>query len=163
MSGNPDTLLWFLAALLVAAGVAGTFLPVLPGSPLVLAGLILAAWVDDFTRVGWFTLSVLGLLTLLSLAVDVAATALGAKRVGASKRAVVGAALGTIVGLFFGLPGLLAGPFLGAMLGEYWARKDWRQAQQVGLGTWLGIVVGTAAKLALVFAMVGLFAAAYFL
>lgn len=160
-----DALLWLLAVLLVGVGVAGTFLPALPGAPVVLAGLVLAAWIDDFDRVGWFTLVVLGVLTLLSLGVDVAATALGAKRVGASKRAVLGAAVGTVVGFFFGfgLPGLLIGPFLGAVLGEYWARRDWRQANRVGLGTWLGIVLGAAAKLALVFAMVGIFVAAYYL
>lgn len=160
-----DALLWLLAVVLVGAGVAGTVLPALPGAPLVLAGLVVAAWIDDFTRVGWLTLVVLGLLTLLTIAIDVGATALGAKRVGASKRAILGAAVGTVVGFFvgFGIPGLLIGPFVGALLGEYWARRDWRQAQKVGFGTWLGLLVAAVGKLAVVFAMLGLFAAAYYL
>jgi uncharacterized protein YqgC (DUF456 family) len=160
-----DALLWLLAFLLVGAGVVGTFLPALPGAPLVLAGLFLAASIDGFTRVGWLTLAVLGLLTLLSLAVDVGATALGAKRVGASKRAILGAAVGTVVGFFvgFGLPGLLIGPFVGAVLGEYWARRDWRQAHKVGFGTWFGLLLAAVGKLAIVFAMIGLFAASYYL
>ncbi|HEX5758617.1 MAG TPA: DUF456 family protein [Thermoanaerobaculia bacterium] len=163
MSGaETDQLLRLAAFALVLAGVAGTVLPALPGAPLVFAGLLLAAWIDDFQKVGWLPLVLLGLLTLLSIAVDFAATALGAQRVGASKRAVLGAALGTVAGLFFGLPGLVIGPFAGAVAGEYWARRDWAHAQKVGLGTWLGLVLGVAAKLALVFTMVGVFAFAYY-
>ncbi|MGH9363134.1 MAG: DUF456 domain-containing protein [Thermoanaerobaculia bacterium] len=162
-ASDPDALLWLAAFVLVALGVTGTVLPALPGAPLVLAGLVLAAWIDDFQKVGWLPLVFLGLLTLLSIGVDLAATALGAQRVGASKRAVLGAAVGTIAGLFFGLPGLVIGPFAGAVAGEYWARRDWARAHKVGLATWLGLLLGAAAKLALVFAMVGVFLLAYYL
>lgn len=154
-------LLWVLAAGLVLLGLAGTILPALPGAPLVFAGLLLAAWIDGFQKVGIFPLVILGLLTVLTLVVDVVATALGAKKVGASKSAIVGSAIGTVVGLFFGIPGLLLGPFVGALLGEYSARKNWEQAGKAGLGTWLGIVLGTAVKLSVLFFMLGLFALAY--
>lgn len=153
--------LWVLAACLVLLGLAGTVLPALPGAPLVFAGLLLAAWIDGFQKVGIFPLVILGLLTVLTLVVDVVATALGAKKVGASKSAIVGSAIGTVVGLFFGIPGLLLGPFVGALLGEYSARKNWEQAGKAGLGTWLGIVLGTAVKLSVLFFMLGLFALAY--
>ena len=163
MTGSAATIgVWLLAAVLVALGLAGTVLPALPGVALVYVGLVVGAWADDFTRVGWLTLGVLGLLTLLSLGIDFAASALGARRVGATKLAVVGAAVGTLGGLFLGIPGLIIGPFVGAVTGELLSHGEWRKATQAGLATWLGLLLGTLAKLALVFAMLGIFAFAYF-
>ncbi|HEV2851214.1 MAG TPA: DUF456 domain-containing protein [Thermoanaerobaculia bacterium] len=153
--------LMLLAVVLVVVGVVGTVLPALPGAPLVFLGLLLAAWVDHFEKVGWFTLSILAILTILTFVVDFMAASFGAKRVGASWAALAGAALGMIVGLFFNIPGLILGPFLGAVLGEYLARRDWAQARRVGFGTWLGMLLGIAGKLALIFTMVGLFVLAY--
>ena len=162
MGPEMSVLLWILAVLLVLVGLAGTILPALPGTPLVFAGLLLAAWADGFQKVGWFPLAVIGGLTLLSLVVDFAATSLGAKRVGASWLAITGAAIGTIVGLFFGLPGLILGPFVGAVLGEYLARRDRDQALKACVGTRVGILLGTAGKLALIFMMIGVFVFFYF-
>ncbi len=156
-------LLWVLAVLLVLAGIAGTFLPWVAGAPLVFLGLLVGAWANDFERVGAVTLVVLAILTVASIAIDFLASSLGAKRVGASREAVVGAFIGTIAGLFFGLFGLVAGPFLGALAGEYLARREWRQAGKVGVGTWLGLVVGLAGRVALAFIMVGIFVASYIL
>lgn len=156
-------LLWVLALVLVLAGLAGTILPALPGAPLVFAGFLLAAWIDGFQKVGWITLTVLAILMLLTFAIELAAAGLGAKRVGASKLAVAGAAVGTLVGIFLGIPGLLLGPFVGAVAGEYLSRRNWQQAGRVGIGTWIGILLGTAGKLAVIFAMVGLFVTAYIL
>ena len=156
--------LWLvLAVALVCVGVAGSVLPALPGVPLVFAGLVLAAWVGDFERVSWVTLVVLGLLTVASFAIDLAATAMGARRVGATKLAVVGAALGTLGGLFLGLPGLVLGPFVGAVVGELLSHGQMQQATRAGVATWMGLLFGTLAKLALVFTMLGVFAASYFL
>jgi uncharacterized protein len=157
------TLLWAAAIVLVLAGLAGTVLPALPGAPLVFAGLLIAAWIDHFQKVGWFTLALLFLLMLLAFVIEIAAAGMGAKRVGASKLAIFGAAVGTIVGIFFSLPGLLLGPFVGAVLGEYLSRRNWEQAGKVGIGTWIGLIVGTAGKLAVIFTMVGLFVTAYML
>ncbi len=154
--------LWILAVLLVAVGLAGTVIPGLPGAPLVLAGLVAAGAADGFVHAGWPTFVVLGLLGVASLLADLLASALGAKRFGASPRALIGAALGAVVGLFFGLPGLLLGPFVGAVVGEYSARRNFAQAGRAGVGTFLGLVFGAAAKAALALAMVGIFAAAYF-
>jgi uncharacterized protein YqgC (DUF456 family) len=156
-------LLWIVAIALVLAGVAGTVLPALPGAPLVFAGLLLAAWIDHFEKVGWFPLTLLFLLMILTFVIEIAAAGMGAKRVGASKLAIFGAAVGTVVGLFFSLPGLLLGPFVGAMLGEYLSRRNLKQAGKVGIGTWIGLILGTAGKIAVIFAMVGLFVTAYFL
>jgi len=155
--------LWVLAALVVAAGIVGTVLPALPGVPLVFAGLLLAAWLDGFAKVGAVTIAVLAILTLGAVVVDYASSALGAARMGASRTALWGAAIGTLVGAFFAVPGLLVGPFLGAAAGELLVRRELRQAGKVGLGAWIGFVFGTLAKLALAFAMVAIFALAYLL
>lgn len=138
-------------------------LPGLPGPVLVFLGLLLAAWGDGFSRVGIATMVLLGLLTAAAYVVDMAAMVLGVRRSGASGRAVAGAALGMLLGLPLGLPGLLLGPFVGAVLAELTVRRDARQAGRAGLAAWLGFVVGTITKLALVFAMIGIFAAALFL
>jgi uncharacterized protein len=159
MEGN--VWMWVLAALMVVAGLAGAVLPALPGVPLVYGGLVVAAWADDFQRVGWITLTFLGVLTVVSFAIDFAATAMGAKRVGATKYAIVGAALGTLAGLFLGIPGLILGPFVGAVIGEMLSHGEWRKATQAGLATWMGLLFGTLAKLALVFTMLGIFLFAY--
>lgn len=158
-----QSLYYALAVVLVLVGIAGVILPALPGLPLVFAGMLLAAWAGDFQKISWITLVVLGLLTLLSLAVDFLATMMGAKRVGASRKALLGAVLGTFAGLFLGGPiGLFAGPFIGALLGELWHGRELGKATRVGLGTWLGILLGTVLKLGLAFAMLGLFAFAWF-
>lgn len=149
---------WYLiAAALILVGLLGTFLPVLPGLPVMFAGMWLAAWADDFQRVGVGTLVVLGLLVLLSIVVDLAASMIGARRVGASGKAIWGAGIGSVVGLFFGLPGLLAGPFLGASLGELWHGRQFRAATRVGFGTWLGLLLGAIFKLLLALAMLAIF------
>jgi uncharacterized protein YqgC (DUF456 family) len=152
---------WALAIALIVIGVVGTFLPVLPGAALVFGGMLLAAWIDGFQRVGWITLVILGLLTALVFVVDIVSGFLGAKRVGASKLAIVGAAIGTVVGLFFGIVGILIAPFIGAVLGEVIARGQLAPAARVGVATWIGMLVGTLAKFALVLAMVGVFVASY--
>jgi uncharacterized protein YqgC (DUF456 family) len=158
---DTSLLLWLLAAVLVLVGLAGTLLPLLPGIPLMLLGMVIAAWADDFTRIGWVTLVILAVLTALSFVVELAAAALGAKRVGASREAVIGAALGTVLGFFLGLVGLILGPFLGALAGELLARRDPARAMQVGIGAWVGFLVGTVAKLAVAFMMLGVFLAAW--
>lgn len=156
-----QTLYYVLAVILVLIGMAGVILPALPGLPLVFAGMLLGAWAGGFEQVGWIPLVILGALTVLSVAVDFFATVVGAKRVGASRKALLGAVIGTFAGLFFGPIGLFAGPFVGALLGELWHGREIGQAAKVGLGTWLGILLGTVLKLGLAFAMLGLFAFAW--
>ncbi len=156
-------LLWSLGVVLVLVGVVGTLLPVLPGAALVFAGLLLAAWADGFAHVGGFTLVLLALLAILVYIVDFAAGAFGARHLGASSRAVWGAALGSLVGIFFGPAGILLGPFLGAVLGEYTVRRHLGKAARAGTGAWLGLVLAAAAKVALVFTMLGFFTAAFVL
>lgn len=155
-------LLWLAAAVLVALGLAGLILPAIPGAPLLFLGLVAAAWAEGFAYVGAWMLAVLGLMTLLTWGVDFAATAFGARRFGATSRAAWGAALGTLVGLFFGLPGILLGPFIGAMIGELAGNRPPGEAARAGLGATLGLAFGAAVKVALAFAMIGVFLVARF-
>lgn len=150
-------LIWLVAAALVTLGIAGLLLPAIPGAPLLFLGLVVAAWAEDFVHVGFGTLAVLVLMTLLTWGVDFAAAAFGARRFGATPRAAAGAALGTLVGLFFGLPGILLGPFLGAVIGEVLGRRTLGAAGRAGFGATLGLVIGAAVKMALAFAMLGVF------
>src|SRR5690606_32280945 len=94
------------------------FLPGIPGAGAVFAGMLLGAWIDGFERIGWITLTVLGVLTGLTFVADIVGGLLGARRVGASRLALIGAAIGAAVGIFFGLVGLVVLPFVGAVLGE---------------------------------------------
>lgn len=155
------TLYFVLAAIVILVGLAGTIVPALPGVPLVFAGMWLAAWADHYQHIGVWTLTLLGLLAALALLVDFVAGMLGAKRVGASVLALWGAMLGTLVGLFFGLLGLLFGPFIGAIIGELIHGSHVHRATKVGIGTWLGLLFGTLAKLAVCFTMLGVFALAF--
>ncbi len=148
--------LWTLAGVLVAGGMAGLVLPVLPGAPLLLAGLVLAAWIEDFAYLGAGTLAAISVLGVLAIAVDLVASAFGARRYGASGRAMLGASIGAVVGLFFGLVGVLIGPFVGAVLGELTVRRDLGAAGRAGVGATIGLALGTAAKLALGFVMLGI-------
>jgi uncharacterized protein YqgC (DUF456 family) len=154
------TLLWVLCVVLILLGLAGTVLPVLPGTLLVWAGIVLGAWIDDFARVSMTTVAVITVLGVLAWGLDYAAGLMGAQRAGASKQALAGAAVGTVLGLFMGLVGVLFMPLVGAAVGEYLARKDHTQAAKVGVATWVGIMVGLVAKVVLSFIMVGIFAAA---
>ncbi|MEO8012441.1 MAG: DUF456 domain-containing protein [Dokdonella sp.] len=154
---SSEIILYALAVALILVGIAGTILPALPGVPLVFAGMLVAAWAGDFALIGWPTLTLLGVLTAIAIAVDFIAGVLGAKRVGASGWALIGAAIGTVAGLFLGLPGLILGPFVGALLGELIAGSSLQRSTSVGVGAWLGFVFGTLAKIALCFTMLGVF------
>ena len=155
-----EVLLWILAILLIVAGIAGTLLPALPGAALVFAGLLLGAWIDDFTRVSVTTVVVLGVLTVASWIVDYVSGLLGAKKAGATREAVIGAAIGTVLGIFTGLWGLVFMPLAGAAIGEYIAIRDHVRAGRVGLATWIGMMIGAVAKIAITFLMIGVFVAA---
>ena len=152
--------LWALVIVLMAVGVAGTVLPVLPGAVLIFGGAVLGAWIDNWTRISGWTLGVIGVLAVLSIACDFVAASLGAKRLGASPLAVSGAAIGTLVGVFTGLWGLLFMPLAGAAIGEYMAMRNLQRAGRVGVATGVGLLIGVVIKLAFAFSMIGIFVAA---
>lgn len=150
-------LIWLTITLLIATGLAGLVLPALPGPLLLFAGLWMAAWAEDFSFVGLTSLIALGLLALLASLADFVAGAFGARRYGASSRSLWGATWGSVIGLFLGLPGILLGPFIGAVVGELSTRRNMAAAARAGWGATIGLALGIAAKLALGFTMLGLF------
>lgn len=151
------------AALLILAGLAGTVFPALPGLPLMFGGMLLAAWLEGFSHVGTIALAILAVLTVIGVLVDFVAGVLGAKATGASKEALWGAFIGSIVGLVLGLVGVIIGPLIGAALGEFIARRDVYQAGKVGIGTFIGFIVGTVAKIGCAFAMLATFGLSFLL
>jgi uncharacterized protein len=155
-----SVLLWGAVSLLMVLGLAGIILPVLPSTVLIFGGILMGAWIDDFSKISTWTVAVAAVLTVVSLVADYVAAALGAKRVGASRQAVIGAVLGTLLGIFSGLWGLIFMPLVGAAIGEYLALRNLQRAGQVGLATWIGLLVGTAVKIAIAFTMLGMFVAA---
>ncbi|MFM7571011.1 MAG: DUF456 domain-containing protein [Betaproteobacteria bacterium] len=158
-----DIALWVLAFALIGIGLLGTVLPALPGPPLVLLGVLLAAWIDGFARIPGYVCAIVSALALVAMAIDWIAGAMGAQKMGASKWAIIGATIGAILGVLSGFLGLLFMPLAGAALGEFLARQDLLRAGQVGLATWLGMLIGTVVKLAIVAVMIGIFAGALLL
>lgn len=150
-------ILWIIGAVLTLSGLAGLLLPLIPGAPLLFLGLLCCAWAEDFRFVGLWTLVVLAGMAALTYLVEFAASALGARTFGGSRRAMVGAVLGGLIGLGLGVPGILLGPFLGAVVGELSLQRSLDQASRAGIGTVVGLAIGVAGKLAIGIAMIGLF------
>ncbi|MFH1976375.1 MAG: DUF456 domain-containing protein [Pseudomonadota bacterium] len=151
--------LWITAVLLILVGIVGALLPVLPGIPLIFGGILIAAWIGDFQQISALTVVVMAILAVFGIVIDYVAAAVSAKKAGASKQGVIGAAIGTIAGVFTGLWGLLFMPLAGAAIGEFIAHKDLLRAGKIGAATWFGLLVATAVKLAVAFTMVGVFVA----
>ena len=148
-----------LAILVMFVGVAGSILPGLPSTPLVLVAALGHKLYFRETGAAWWVLVILGILTAISMIADYAASVYGAKRLGATWRGVVGAIVGGLVGLFFNLPGIIFGPFLGAMVFEMAGGRQWKEASRAGVGATLGVLAGTLGKLACCLLMLGLFTA----
>jgi uncharacterized protein YqgC (DUF456 family) len=155
-----NTALWIIAVAMIIVGIAGTVLPALPGVVLVFGGIVLAAWINDFTLISGWTVGLLAVLTVIGFGVDYAAQVMSAQRAGATSLGIAGAAVGTVAGIFTGLFGLLFMPLVGAAIGEFIAHRDALRAGRVGLATWVGLLVGAVLKIAIVFTMVGIFIAA---
>jgi uncharacterized protein YqgC (DUF456 family) len=151
-----EVVLYLLAAALIVGGVVGAVLPVLPGIPMIFGGIWLAAAVDEYQHLGWGWLVAIGIVGAVGIALDFVSASLGAKRIGASPRALWGAGVGTTVGMFFGIPGLLIGPFAGAVIGELWSGTSILRSAHVGIGTWIGMLVGILAKVVISFLMIGM-------
>jgi len=151
------TWVWLISTLLILTGLVGLVAPLLPGTILIFAGVAFAAWAEDFSRISGLTVGFLAFLTALAWILEYVAGLLGAKAAGASRAALVGAAVGTVLGVVSGFWGLLFFPLVGAFAGEFYARGNALGAGRVSLATWIGILVGTIAKVAIGFMMVGIF------
>ncbi|MFG6447087.1 DUF456 domain-containing protein [Roseateles sp. BYS180W] len=158
-----EWLAWLGVVALVVVGLVGMVLPLLPGSPLVLAGLWLGAAIDGFTLVSGWTMGLITVLAVLAWGVDYVAALIAVRQAGASRQAMAAAGAGTVAGLFTGWWGLLLGPALAASAGEWHARRDAAQALRVGTAAGLSVVLGLVVKLSLGVLMVLCFALAYWL
>jgi uncharacterized protein YqgC (DUF456 family) len=158
-----SVLLHVLALALLAAGVAGLVLPVLPGAVLLVLGVVTLAWAGDFAILGWGMVAFAGAMGLAITVVDWAASILGARAFGASKWAVLGSAVGLVVGIFLGLPGIILGPMVGALAFEYAKDPSFERALKAGVGAFVGFVVGSVLKVMLAFVLLGVVAMRYLL
>ena len=147
--------LYVLGVLVLVAGLAGLILPALPGAPLLVAGVVLVAWAGHFQVIGWGTVVACAALGTLIWAVDVLAGVLGARVFGASRWAVIGSAVGVVVGLFLGIPGIVLGPVVGAIAFEYAKNPDFERALRAGVGAFVGFLAGSVLKVTLAFVLVG--------
>ncbi len=148
--------IYAVAFLLILVGVAGTIIPALPGIPMIFAGAWLIAYMEDYLYFGWGTLIALGVLTVISIIIDWVSQTMGAQKAGATKLGLTGALLGTIIGIPFGLIGIFLFPVIGAFVGEMIGHRDMRKAGKVSWATWIGMIAGIAAKLAIAFMMIGI-------
>ena len=146
-----------ITSLLVLVGLIGTVLPVIPGTILIFAGALLYALVDGFQVVGWPTLLVLGVLTVVATTADLWASSVGAKIGGASGWSVVIGLVAGLVGfVVFSLPGAIIGAVLGVLLTEIVRVGDWRQALKAGSGWVVGWILSTVVQLGIGLIMVAI-------
>ena len=146
-----------LVAILLIAGLLGSILPFLPGTPLILAGTLLYAVVTDFDPIGIGRLLILVGIAGVAYSLDYLAGAFGVKKLGGSRWAMLGAILGAVAGVFFGPLGIILGPILGAVAIELAVSRELGTSVRSGLGTVLGMIFGAAIKFSLAVCMVGLF------
>jgi uncharacterized protein YqgC (DUF456 family) len=142
----------------MSVGIVGSILPGLPSTPIVFLTAMAHKLYFGEAGAAWWVIILLALLMVASLAVDYAASVLGAKKLGATWRGAVGAILGGLIGLFFSLPGILLGPFIGAVVFELAGGRDWRQSSKAGVGATLGLVAGAIGKIGVCLIMMALFA-----
>lgn len=152
------TVWWTVTIVLMLVGLLGTVLPLLPGTTIILAAAILHHFtVPADQSVGWWTLSGLIALTILSYAVDLVSGTIGAKWFGATRWGAIGGIIGAIVGLFFGLIGVFVGPLVGVLLGEVIGGKELLPAGKSTWGTLLGTTAGIIARFFIALLMIAWF------
>lgn len=155
-----QTTIWTLVVLLIVIGFLGTFLPLLPGTTFILAGTYLHyfAMGRESSGLAWQGLVFIGILFLLSVLLDWVSGALGAKWFGSSKWGIIGAIVGGILGLFFGLPGIIIGPIAGVFAFEiFFAKKEMKEASNATWGTVVGGLAGILGRVILALGMIGWF------
>lgn len=153
---------WLIAILLVIIGFVGLFLPILPGIVFIFAGLLLAAWIDQFTLVSQTTMVIIGVFVLIAWAIDFFASYFTAKKAKASKLALIGTLIGALVGILGGVIGLIIGPIIGAAIGEFISRRNSGDATRVGIAAGLGFVLALVTKLIIAIIVLSIFAYAYY-
>lgn len=143
---------------LIIVGVLGIFIPGLPGTGLVFIGTLVYAWATGFQAIGWGTLLIFLLLTLLAMGVDYIAGLLTAQKFGASKQGIIGSVIGGILGLIiFSLPGLILGQLAGVIAGELMFGRKMKESMKSGLGVFIGYLLGSLVKVIITTMMIIVF------
>ena len=146
--------------MLLLIGLIGCIVPVLPGTTLILFGAVLHKLLlpDAMT---WGVIGWMLALWFVSVIADFVGVMIGARLFGGGKWGMTGATGGALVGMFFSLPALLLGTFLGAVVAEkYGAKRSDRESIKAGVGATAGFFISTAARLACAVAMIALIIAA---
>ena len=147
-----DTVWIILGIILMLAGIAGSILPVVPGTPL----CYLALLVQQFRIDHPFSLRFLiiwGIIVALVILLDYLVPIYGTKKMGGSKYGIWGCTLGFLAAFWMGPLGIILGPFIGAFIGEFIANKDSKQAMKAAIGSFAGFLFGTLMKLVTAFVM----------
>ena len=150
---------WTVITLLIMAiGLVGTVLPVIPGILLIYAGYLLYGFATGWEAYGLAAIVGWSVVTALVLLLDVFAGAIGARKYGATRFGTWGSLIGGVIGaLAAGFPGLILGPFVGATAGELLRGRSHREALRSGWGTFLGFMAGSVIKIAIGVVMIGTF------
>jgi uncharacterized protein YqgC (DUF456 family) len=142
-----DYLLLAVAIILMILGIAGCLLPVLPGPPLTYLGLVVLHF-SRFADISKNLFIILGIIAVVVTVIDYVVPIWGTRQFGGSKYGMRGATVGLIIGLFLGPPGIILGPFIGAVVGELIFKDDFKYAIKAGFGSLLGFLTGVGLKLA---------------
>lgn len=153
---------WLIAVLLVVSGFVGLLVPILPGIAFIFSGLLLAAWIDDFSRVSEMTMIIIGVIALAAWAIDFFASYFTVKKAKASKLALLGTIIGAVLGILGGVIGLIIGPVIGAVVGEFISRRNSGDAARVGVAAGLGFILALVVKLVLAMLIMTIFTYTYF-
>ena len=157
-NGAMTSFWWTLTLILMMIGLVGAAIPLLPGTTIILAAAILhRLMLGEAHSIGWFTIGGLTVLTVISYAVEFLSSSVGAKKFGASRWGAFGGVMGTIVGLFFGLPGVFIGPLAGVLLGELIGGRALLPAGKSAWGSFLGNTAGLILNLIIAGTMIGWF------
>ncbi len=152
------TVALILTLLVMAIGLIGIVLPIIPGTVLIFLAALVYALVEGFQTIGWPTLVVLGILAFVATTADIWASSVGAKMGGASGWSVLFGLLGGLVGLvLFSLPGAIIGAIAGVLGTEIVRVGDWRHALKAGSGWMIGWILSTVLQLAIGLAMMAIF------
>lgn len=152
-----DLVLVILAGILLVVGFLGTFVPVLPGAPLAWVGLLLSFF-SDYAEISILCLVITAIVAVLVSVLDNIFPVLMTKKTGGSKAATTGSTIGLIAGFFAGPPGIILGPFIGALIGELiHTNGEFKTSLKSAWGSFLGFLFGTGLKMASVVAFIIIF------
>lgn len=160
---------WITIVLIIAGficvllGMAGSLLPVLPGPPISLAGLIMLHYSGPDFSLGWFGWTLAIVTTLVGVVVDYVIPSATVKVFGGTRAGATGAGIGQIIGLYWGLWGSIIGSFVGTFAGESAKQQGWKQSLKSSLGSTLGFIVSALIKLFITFVHLILFIVVFFL